>query len=635
MNEKVWLTNRPVRLILVMVLLAVSLSPWVAQTPVQAQDGKQKPLLSWADAPLPPRHRSQADWLVDVGWETADDMYGPFPTHEYQVGDTEDFIPLGSEGDKTRVFMLAERTPHAYFWFERGSSFDSADLEYTADFFENHIWPLNHDIYGEEWNPGIDGDSRIHVVAQSSVGYGIMGAFNPEDLCPRSVCPESNQREVIYISLDTAPFGSDEFLTTLAHEHQHLIQYHVDGNEQRWFNEGLSQLAEHLNGFHPDTIGSYNMIDYLNDPDHSLNGWSVDGYDLGIYYGAGYLFMVYLYERFGLDFMRLLVQTDYDGLAAVQGALVATGQTVSVDQVFADWILANYLDSPYAGSGQYYYQSLDLPNPITPAPLHLTKNNTVYNATVHPYGADYLSLREAGDYKLSFDGSDSTQVIETTPHSGDWMWWSYNNGSSAARLTGAFDLTGLATATLTFNAWWNVEDDFDWFQVVVSDDGGQTWELVNGERSALAGEKAPGAYYSGDSMSWIEEKIDLSAYAGKSVLIRFEYLTDNSVTLEGVALDNIRLIELDTADNTEQTESVWKPNGFLRVPDTVPQHWSLAVVVHGPEKQASVQVVTLDDLNTGRVSFTIPEGGSAAVVIGGMAPFTTIPAAYKIAVQRN
>jgi len=57
-------------------------------------------------------------------------------------------------------------------------------------------------------------------------------------------------------------------------------------------------------------------------------------------------------------------------------------------------------------------------------------------------------------------------------------------------------------------------------------------------------------------------------------------------------------------------------------------------VVRGPEDQLpDVQRVTLDDLNTGRATFTVPDGGDATLVIGAMAPFTTNRARYKIALQ--
>jgi immune inhibitor A len=615
------------------VLLALLVS-WLALPVATAQDGKRDDSLSWDDAPVVPRHRSQADWLVDVGWKTAAEVYGPFPTHEYQLGEAEQFVPLGGDGTQTDTFFMRYRTPHAYFWFERGVRADLSQLEETARFFEDHIWPLNHRIYGDEWNPGIDGDSRIHIVNQAYMDPGILGVFNPEDQCPRSLCPESNQREIIYINLDGAPLGSPEYLSTLAHEQQHLIQYHVDGNEQRWFNEGLSQLAEHLNGFQPRFIGSYNVIDFLKQPDHQLNGWTVDGSDLGSYYGAAYLFMVYLYERFGLEFIRALAASDYDGLASVQRVLEQTGQGASVDDVFGDWILANGLDDPYVGDGRYYYQTLDLPNPIQPLPVALADGNARHTDTVNQYGADYLSLSKPGTYQLTFGGSTRATVIGAKPHSMNWMWWSYNGASSAARLTGQFDLRDLKTATLAFSAWWNMEEEYDWFQVLVSDDGAKSWKIVGGPQAKPKSDTTPGMYYSGRSNAWVNERIDLSAYAGKTVLVRFEYLTDSSRTLSGVALDDLGIVELGILDDVESTASAWTPEGFLRIPNTVPQHWSVAVIEQTPGQPATVQPVTLGDLSTGRAAFTVPDGGSATLVIGAMAPFTTAPARYKIAVQR-
>lgn len=595
-----------------------------------AQDGKRGESLSWADAPYVPRYRSQADWLVDAGWKTVAEVYGPFPTRVYEVGDAEQFIPLGGAEGIPATFYLRERTPHAYFWFERGVQVDPAQLEATVRFFEEHIWPLNNSIYGNEWNPGIDGDSRIHIVGQSAIGPGVYGAFNPADQCPRALCPESNQREIIYISLGQAPLGSTEFLTTLAHEHQHLIQYHVDGNERRWFNEGLSQLAEHLNGFAPRYVGSGNLDQFLANPDHRLDGWDF-GPQVGGYYGAAYLFMVYLYERFGLEFIRDLAANDYDGLASLERTLADHGYAAGVDGVFADWIVANALDDPYAGDGRYYYQTLDLPTPVRATGLDLTAGGAQVADTVNQYGADYYTLDQPGRYVLSFDGSDRTGMLEIAPQSGAWMWWSYNGVSSAARLTAAFDLTGLQRATLAFSAWWQVEDDYDWFQVLVSETDGATWEIVHGPRAALHGSYAPGAHYSGDSQGWVAERIDLSAYVGQPVLVRFEYLTDSLDSQQGVALDDLGIVELGALDDVESAVSLWEPEGFMRVPETVAQRWSLTVITRAPETAPRVTAVSLDALNTGRATLVVPEGGSATIVVGAMSPFTPYPGRYKLA----
>jgi immune inhibitor A len=618
-----------------MVLAGVVIAPLALPVGLRAQDGKRGESLSWADAPLPPNHRSEADWLVDAGWKTPAEVFGPFPTHEYQVGDLEQFVPLGSFDDSPETFVMAYRSQHAYFWFERGARPDNAALEKTAQFFEDHIWPLNTSIYSDEWNPGIDGDSRIHVVSQMYIGAGVMGAFNPEDLCPRFLCPTSNQREIIYISLSAAPLGSDRYLTTLAHEHQHLIQYYVDGNEDHWFNEGLSQLAEHLNGFQPGLIGDYNVLAFFAEPDHHLSGWTTNLYDMGSYYGAGYLFLVYLYERFGLDFIRAVAGSDYDGLASVQATLTAMGLDQSVDDVFGDWIVANALDDPYAGDGRYYYRTLDLPGPVAALKVGGSGSAYTHSDSVNQYGADYLDFSTPGPVTLSFDGSDQAHITGTQPHSKGWMWWSYNEDNSATRLTAPFDLRGLATATLAFSAWWSTEPDADWLQVLVSEDDGQTWAVVGGDHAMTNNPDAPGPYYSGQSITWIDEQVDLNAYAGKQVLVRFEYLTDGSDSRTGVVLDDLGILELGALDDAESPVSIWQADGFLRIPDTVAQNWSVTVIVRDADERNTVFPVALDTFNTGRATFTVPDGGRATLVIGAMAPFTSYLADYKISVQQG
>lgn len=612
-------------------LLVTLLLAALAAPAAYAQDGKRAGALAWDDAPSVPRIRSEADWLIDVGRKTYAEVYGPFPTREYAVGDEEQFVTLSPSDGPRATFVLQARTAHAYFWFESGVSVDEADLSDAARFFEDHIWPMNNAIYGDEWVPGIDGDSRLHILHQATIGASVVGAFNPQDQCPRFLCPNSNQREILYVNLDLAPVNSQPYLATLTHEHQHLIQHHVDGNEERWLNEGLSQLAEHLAGFDPRYVGGANVRDFLRHPDHHLNGWTLSGYDMGRYYGAAYLWTVYLYERFGLDFIRSLASHPYDGLAAVQHALSETGAAASVDEVFADWILANYLDDPDVDDGRYQYQTLDLPVRIRPQPLNLAAPYPRFES-VNQYGADYFRLDRPGDYDIVFDGYDQASLVSTTPRSGNWMWWSYNGINGAARLTGAFDLTGLDVATLVFEGWWNIEDEYDWLHVLVSGDGGASWDIVGGDRAQRSGSNAPGLYYAGRSDGWIEERIDLSAYAGGPALVRFEYLTDGTATYDGMVLDDVGIVELGYRDDVESDLSVWNPDGFLRITDAAPQHWTVAVIVHGPDR-TTVEPVALDALNAGRARVTVPEGGSAILVVGAMAPFTSAEARYKLAVQ--
>ncbi len=626
-------TNRRSYWLLRTLLVVTLVWSVLAFTPTHAQAPKVIPPLTWADAPSAPLHRSEADWLIETGQKTHDELFSEFPALSYDVGDTEYFNTLSSMGQSGETFFLAYRTDHAYFWFKRGARPEQDVLVHVADFFETRIWPLNTSIYGEAPNPAQTGDDRIHIINEPAIGMGIYGAFDPIDQCPRAVCPESNERQIIYISLDAAPLGSDMYLTTVAHEHQHLIQYAIDGNERRWFNEGLSQLAEHLNGFEPGTISGPNVTDFLRNPDHDLRGWSF--YDVGAYYGASYLFMVYLYERFGIEFIRTMTASEYDDFASIDATLHAMGFTVTVDEVFADWIIANYLDDPYAGNGQYYYSTLDLPAQITPQRLPFANGMSTYREGVFQFGADYVQIDQPGTYQLSFDGADETAIIGATPQSDDWMWWSYNGESSAARLTGSFDLRSLTTATLSFNAWWEIEPDYDWFQVMVSDNNGADWHILDGDQANGHSSDAPGAHYSSSSSGWINEKIDLSAYVGTEVLVRFEYLTDSSDSLAGVVLDDIGIVELGALDDVEALADYWQVEGFLRIAGTVPQHWTVAIVIEHTDGSADVLPLALDEFNTGYAQITLAAGETATVIIGASAPFTTNRANYKLATQKG
>src|SRR5260221_6990445 len=167
---------------------------------------------------------------------------------------------------------------------------------------------------------------------------------------------------MLYIGLDAGPVNSVQNLTTIAHELQHLIQFNTTGNKQRWMDEGLAQLAEHLNGFDPREIRSSDLRKFLRDPNFQLDSWP-DSFDIdpSTNYAVSYAFFVYLYQRFGTAFITHMSQSQQRGLAAVEEALKAMNTGATLDQVFADWTIANYVNNPYVGDGRYYYQSLKLP----------------------------------------------------------------------------------------------------------------------------------------------------------------------------------------------------------------------------------------------------------------------------------
>lgn len=599
-------------------------APMVA--PALPQDGG----LSWASAPVVPVRRSDADWRIDMGWTTTDALFSAVPRRTYAEGDTETF---SYSPDHQITAELRAIGQHAYWWMEVGAAYAPDRLAYAVRRFDEDIYPLNRAIFGSEWSPGIDGDPRVHILHMENLGIDAVGIFDPYDQCPRALCPESNEREIMYIGLDWGPVGSDQHLTTIAHEFQHLIGYHVDGNDFRWVQEGLSQVAEHLNGFDPWYIAGDGVREYLSDTDFSLTDWPYDDEKKAdVAYAAAYLFTLYLYERFGPDFIRALSQEPADGMAGVQAALERLGVAQSADEVFADWIVANVLDDPLVGDGRYHYQSYELSR----RPWAESDPGGVWRgaASIQQYGADYLRITAPGAYTFTFDGADAAPLIEATPlvettrASGAWVWWGYWNDHGAARLTARFDLSGLDRATLQYRVWHDIEPDFDWAYVEASTDG-RRWDILEAGRMKPQNDLTAGPHYTGRSGGWVRDAVDLSAYAGGPVYVRFEYLTDGSVTGPGILIDDLAIPELGYGDDVETPGGVWQAEGFVRVTGQVRQRWAVAIIDLRRDGPPTVRLLPLDANNKGQASLNVDAGSEGVIVaVGAMAPFTRQPTEY-------
>ncbi|HLA45391.1 MAG TPA: hypothetical protein VJZ27_18220, partial [Aggregatilineales bacterium] len=594
-----------IRFIVILTLLASVALPVAAQT-------NNPDNITWDDAPITPQMRHIGDWMVAEGWYEAEDVYGPFGEESFEVGDTAEFGAAIDyfEGAKN-TYSLRHKSDRAYFWLPPWYEVDESALMAAGEYFDRTIQPFVRSIFGNEDNPGIDGDPRLHIVHEEYLGYGAVGVFRPEDQCPRTLCPGSNQRDTIYYSLDWGEIGSDEYYTTITHEFQHVIRYTVDCNEHRWMNEGLSQLGEHLSGFAPSYSVGENLNIFLENPDHRLDGWADFTTDPSIYYGSSYLFMVYLYERFGLDFIRVLAASPYDGLAAVYNTLRDMNPDTDLDSVFGDWLIANYLDDPFVEDGRYYYSSLGLPVDVATTAISIPDDApAIYARSLNQYGAVYFEL-DPGTYNILFDGDDLTPITGEHPHSGEWMWWAYNAESSLTRLTRTVDLRDVETATLQFSMWYNTEEDYDWIDVMVSVDGGHHWKYLTGDGMIPASDMIPVPHYTGRSERWMDKKLDLSPYAGSEILLRFEYATDGSLSDDVLLLDDIAVPEIGFFDDVENLEASWQADGFIRVRDSVHQNWIVAYA--GKGKTPTAERFSLSPEHITQTTITVPQTGGVVV----------------------
>lgn len=523
---------------------------------------------------------------------------------------------------------LEYATPSAYWWIETGYDIPADDLERSARNFEEKTYPTNRRLFGSEWSPGIDGDEHIYIFCGSIPGVG--GYYSPPDEYPLEINPYSNLHEMFYINLDNAMPGNDYFDGILAHEFQHMIHWAQDKNEDLWINEGMAELAGQINGY--DIGGT--AYQFSLEPDTQLTAWA----ELDVaapHYGAAYLFMAYVHDRYGDEAVSRLISQPENGIASVEAILPggASGGRAFND-LFGDWTVATYLDEPKLDDGQYGYDSLRL-DELTLAAEH-DRYPVEEQAAVHQYAADYIRLEGSGDITIEFTGSTLVSLVGNEAHSGQYQWWSQRGDETNTRLTRSFDLRGLDRATLLAWMWYDLEIDYDYAYAEVSADGGQTWTILANGHTTLYnpsgnsyGPALTGTSGGGGEPVWLQEEFDLSPYAGQEVLVRFEVITDEGLNYRGLCLDDVTIPELGYSHDVENGPDGWQAEGFIQVTAHIPQQFLVQVILEGREPR--VERLVLDEKGYGQMVVE-DLGGKvkrAVLVVSGISPVTTEWAAYQ------
>jgi hypothetical protein len=122
--------------------------------------------------------------------------------------------------------------------------------------------------------------------------------------------------------------------------------------------------------------------------------------------------------------------------------------------------------------------------------------------------------------------------------------------------------------------------------------------------------------------------MDLSPYAGREILLRFEYVTDDAYNDPGFCVDDIAIPELAYTEGAE-IDGGWLADGFIRSANVVPQDWAVQVITLG--KDTEIERMPISEARQGRI---VVEGLGAVVdravlVISAMAPSTTEAASYS------
>ncbi|HCK67231.1 MAG TPA: hypothetical protein DHW49_13290 [Anaerolineae bacterium] len=550
------------------------------------------------------------------------------------VGDKDNFwvTNLDNLENVEVTATLRYVTSHVYFWVQDGVDVNENEVAALGEEFENKIYPTTREFFGSEWSPGIDGDEHIYILYSRGLGFSVAGYFSSSDSTHPLIQEYSNGHEMFLFNADNTSIDESSY-GVLAHEFQHMIHWNLDLNETSWLNEGSSELAAFLNGYDP---GGFDWL-YIQNPDLQLNDWPNDG-NTGPHYGAGFLFMNYFLNRFGDEATQLLVKDVANGLESVDDALIEinatdslTGQPIDADAFFMDWVVTNFLLDPSVADGRYDYANYPNANRASATETIYTCPQAALQRTVHQYAADYIAIECSGDFTLSFTGSTITGLLPADPYSGDYAFWSNKGDSSDMTLTREFDFTNVsAPIELSFRTWYDIELDWDYVYVEVSENG-EVWEILT-TPSGTGTDPSGNSYgwgYTGFT-DWKVETIDLSAYAGKKVFVRFEYITDAAVNGEGFMIDDVEVTAINYKSDFEADDGGWVADGFVRIQNVLPQRFGLALIL---TSDSSVTMIPLNADQTAEIPLSLSSGDKAYLVVSGLTRFTREEASYQIEIK--
>lgn len=540
---------------------------------------------------------------------------------------------------------LEKVTEHAYFWFDTSRELVQKDaIDRAAEAFEQ-IYETVRAIYGSEWNPGIDGDPHIYIlhpratalcnVTESTAHQcNLLGYFSSTDELPVAVDPHSNQHEMFIMNMDKA-IGGDQYLTTLAHEFRHMIEYNYDRHDDDWEVEGTAVLVEDLLGYQRDA-GSYGSAFTKGGTDLQLNVWS-KGRSAINHYGQGYMFARYIYQRMGEDFYSAWVKHPERAFDALDLVLQEQGFDFTAHDLWLDWMAAvsligfDNVPDQYAFGEEFYVDP--------PKMAVVNKFPKDIEEDVSQYAFDLYDVRGEQAIKMDFVGTTKVATLEgLLPASGQYVWWSGRANQGDMWLTREVDLSGVDSATLNYSVYYSLERGYDFAYVLVSTDGGETWQSLVSEN--MQGEKEsddPGdlaltdRFYTGRTKGWVEESVDLTPYAGQVIMLRFQYVTDAIFTGPGVALDNISIPEIGFYDDAETLNEGWQAQSFVRVTAYQPQRFHLVLITFDAEGVPVVQRIAIAEDNTASFEIALsPESKRALLLVAASNPLIMTPAHYQL-----
>jgi hypothetical protein len=532
-------------------------------------------------------------------------------------------VPRPRDGSAAQPDVLGLSIPADAF---RG---DGDHLVVLVDNFRSGGWTLTLDQQATDRN----------VVAIKAQGWPNSEGPHPLDLGP-DPCRTLNGYAVP---------NMEEAL--LAHEYNHLTKENRGGAGSLgatapWITEGVAEWAAVKAGYvdpSEDSVANFVVACFLGrqaqafpsgwldpsgaqvgGPENSLSSFGDPGQGSDCEYGPPKTLMLFLASRYGPSFLRDLLYTS--GTSGIADGLVPTlaryGSHQSAAETLQDWSTMLALDgvlddgARLIGADPRRFEQLQLhasPNLETPF---------AYAAPgAPPNGADFVRLRTASSAPVSSDAIESLRFdapniyppapvewsVDPDGHApGDAALYSGSGDSTTDRAIVRSVAVDPANPTLSFDARYDTEPDYDYAFVQVSTDGGASYHSrpatttradAASDADARITAELPG--FNGDSGGWVHETVDLTDLAGQNILVAFRLMTDVFVNQPGLWIDNVMIGGTSVSDGS--TLDGWQTFTEIK-PIPIAGISARLVAYDRHHRRAGIVDVRLDSFNDGALT---------------------------------
>lgn len=432
--------------------------------------------------------------------------------------------------------------------------------EYSQDFEGNTVgWSLNGDWrIGEPSGPSprpFEGKKVLGTILDGDYyGNTISWALAPPiDLRDESLNYAAVKFQEWYSLEENFDFGY-YYATNDYGENWEIVRPRVTEDSDGW-QEGVLDLTKYIGSENPIFVTFRMYADHTN---HRL-GWYIDNF-----------------EVIDGDDESPEAPQDVTALASARGIDLSWSEVSAGDlahyniyrsttsgegyERLAESKIASYTDDAEEAGTVYYYvitaqdffgNESEWSTEVSAEP---SANEVIFSTDFENDNGGFISENIRGEGKLWEWGTPS-ELGPDSAASGKNVWATklsdnYTNNTRAYIESPAIELPADKNGILSFNHWMEIEHNtvnftpFDWGVVQVSKDNGDSWDTISkryGERSRV----------------WKGEELDLSAYRGETIKIRFDFQSDFSGYHAGWYIDDVYVLATDeevTGNKTEEVE---------------------------------------------------------------------------------